>query len=62
MQVEELTRKSEFLEHELEKVTRQLQEATSTAGEESAKCKAAKEVIRSLTAQVKYFFIQLSCS
>ncbi|CAA6658771.1 unnamed protein product [Spirodela intermedia] len=53
LQVEELTRKSEFLEHELEKVTRQLQEATSTAGEESAKCMAAKEVIRSLTAQLK---------
>ena len=53
MQVEDLTRKSEFLESELEKVTMQLQEATSTAREESAKCKAAIEVINSLTAQVK---------
>ncbi|XP_078429611.1 PH, RCC1 and FYVE domains-containing protein 1-like isoform X2 [Wolffia australiana] len=51
LQVEELTRKSEFLENELEKVTKQLHEATSTAREESARCKAAKEVIRSLTTQ-----------
>ena len=38
---------------ELERTTKQLKEAISIAGEETAKCKAAKEVIKSLTAQVK---------
>ncbi|XP_008808052.2 PH, RCC1 and FYVE domains-containing protein 1 [Phoenix dactylifera] len=53
LQVEELTRKSELLEAELEKTMRQLREATTVAGEETTKCKAAKEVIKSLTAQLK---------
>ncbi|KAJ6830331.1 uncharacterized protein M6B38_353840 [Iris pallida] len=53
LQVEELTRKSQFLEAELEKTSRQLKEATSLAGEESEKCKAAEDAIKSLTAQLK---------
>ncbi|XP_062231351.1 PH, RCC1 and FYVE domains-containing protein 1-like isoform X2 [Phragmites australis] len=52
-QVESLTRKSQLLEVELERTTKQLKEAISIAGEETAKCKAAKEVIKSLTAQLK---------
>ncbi|XP_051218419.2 PH, RCC1 and FYVE domains-containing protein 1 [Lolium perenne] len=52
-QVENLTRKSHLLEVELERTTKQLKEAISIAGEETAKCKAAKEVIKSLTAQLK---------
>ncbi|XP_072953082.1 PH, RCC1 and FYVE domains-containing protein 1-like isoform X1 [Typha angustifolia] len=53
LQVEQLTRKSELLEEELGRTSEQLREATSKAGEETAKCKAAKEVIKSLTAQLK---------
>ncbi|KAJ4974536.1 hypothetical protein NE237_007710 [Protea cynaroides] len=52
-QVEELTCKSQLLEAELERTSRQLKEATAIAGDETAKCKAAKEVIKSLTAQLK---------
>ncbi|KAI5002065.1 hypothetical protein ZWY2020_026715 [Hordeum vulgare] len=44
---------SHLLEVELERTTKQLKEAISIAGEETAKCKAAKEVIKSLTAQLK---------
>ncbi|KAL0371064.1 UNVERIFIED_CONTAM: PH, RCC1 and FYVE domains-containing protein 1 [Sesamum angustifolium] len=50
-QVENLTRKSQLQELELERTTKQLKEAIAIAGEETAKCKAAKEVIKSLTAQ-----------
>ncbi|KAL5222174.1 hypothetical protein ABZP36_026887 [Zizania latifolia] len=52
-QVENLTRKSHHLEVELERTTKQLKEAIVISGEETAKCKAAKEVIKSLTAQLK---------
>ncbi|KAK9682228.1 hypothetical protein RND81_10G059700 [Saponaria officinalis] len=52
-QVGELTRKTQFQEVELEKTSKQLKEAIAIAGEETAKCKAAKEVIKSLTAQLK---------
>ncbi|GAU12585.1 hypothetical protein TSUD_131950 [Trifolium subterraneum] len=51
-QVENLTRKSQLQEDELEKTTKQLKEAIAIASEETAKCKAAKEVIKSLTAQL----------
>ena len=54
--MENLTRKSHLLEVELERTTKQLKEAISIAGEETAKCKAAKEVIKSLTAQVRLLF------
>lgn len=53
LQVEELTHKSQLLEAELEKTSRELKEAMSTAEEEAAKSKAAKEVIKSLTVQLK---------
>uniref|UniRef100_A0A2K1Z490 FYVE-type domain-containing protein n=1 Tax=Populus trichocarpa TaxID=3694 RepID=A0A2K1Z490_POPTR len=52
-QMESLTRKAQLQEVELERTTMQLKEAIAIAGEETAKCKAAKEVIKSLTAQLK---------
>ncbi|KAF4371973.1 hypothetical protein CsatB_028667 [Cannabis sativa] len=52
-QVESLTRKAQLQEVELERTTKLLKEARESAGEEAAKCKAAKEVIKSLTAQLK---------
>ncbi|PHT68625.1 hypothetical protein T459_28112 [Capsicum annuum] len=52
-QVENLTRKAQLQEIELERATKQLKEAMTIAGEETAKCKAAKEVIKSLTSQLK---------
>ncbi|KAJ6831907.1 uncharacterized protein M6B38_343410 [Iris pallida] len=52
-QVENLTRKAQLQEVELERTTKQLKEAIAVAGEEASKCKAAKEVIRSLTGQLK---------
>ncbi|KAL2322402.1 hypothetical protein Fmac_026781 [Flemingia macrophylla] len=52
-QVENLTRKAQLQEVELERTTKQLKEAIAIANEETAKCKAAKEVIKSLTAQLK---------
>ncbi|KAI4386225.1 hypothetical protein MLD38_004175 [Melastoma candidum] len=52
-QVETLTRKTQLQEEELQRTTKQLKEAIAIAGEEAAKCKAAKEVIKSLTAQLK---------
>lgn len=52
-QVENLTRRCQLQDAELKHSAKQLQEAISIAGEESAKCKAAKDVIKSLTAQLK---------
>ncbi|KAJ6811289.1 uncharacterized protein M6B38_155615 [Iris pallida] len=52
-QVENLTRKAQLQKVELERTTKQLKEAIAVAGEETAKCKAAKEVIKSLTEQLK---------
>ncbi|XP_057789960.1 PH, RCC1 and FYVE domains-containing protein 1-like isoform X2 [Salvia miltiorrhiza] len=52
-QVENLTHKAQHQEVELETSTKQLKEAIAIAGEETAKCKAAKEVIKSLTTQLK---------
>lgn len=52
-QVKELTRKSELLEAELDRTNNQLREARTTAHVETLKCKAAKEVISSLTTQIK---------
>lgn len=54
LQVDDLTRKTRVQEIELERTTQQLKEAVKIVGEESAKCKAAKEVIKSLTAQVGF--------
>ncbi|CAN6567135.1 unnamed protein product [Malus baccata var. baccata] len=50
-QVEDLTRKAQLREIEMEKTGQQLKEALKVAGEETVKCKAAKEVIKPLTAQ-----------
>ncbi|XP_021683936.2 PH, RCC1 and FYVE domains-containing protein 1 isoform X2 [Hevea brasiliensis] len=50
-QVEELTRQAQVQEDELERTAKQLKEAIEVAEEETSKCKAAKEVIKSLTAQ-----------
>ena len=47
-----MTWKAQLQEVELERTTKQLKEAITIASEETAKCKAAKEVIKSLTAQV----------
>ncbi|XP_022973773.1 PH, RCC1 and FYVE domains-containing protein 1-like [Cucurbita maxima] len=52
-QVENLTRKAQLQEVELERTSKQLKEAISIASEEAARCNAAKEVIKSLTAQLK---------
>ncbi|KAG6479612.1 hypothetical protein ZIOFF_063080 [Zingiber officinale] len=52
-QVENLRQQCELQEHELQKLVKKAQEAMTMAAEESAKSKAAKEVIKSLTAQLK---------
>ncbi|GFQ02894.1 ultraviolet-b receptor uvr8 [Phtheirospermum japonicum] len=52
-EVDNLTSKARLQELELERTTKQLKEAIAIAGEETAKCKAAKEVIKSLTSQLK---------
>ncbi|XP_044510987.1 PH, RCC1 and FYVE domains-containing protein 1-like isoform X2 [Mangifera indica] len=52
-QVESLRQRCELQELELQKSTKKAQEAAAVAAEESAKAKAAKEVIKSLTAQLK---------
>ncbi|KAG2279925.1 hypothetical protein Bca52824_051145 [Brassica carinata] len=52
-QVENLTRKAQVQEVELERTTKQLEEALAIASEETARSKAAKDVIKSLTAQLK---------
>ena len=54
LQVENLTRKAQLQEVELERTTKQLKEAIAIAEEETAKSKAAKEVIKTLTAQVRF--------
>ncbi|XP_059429580.1 uncharacterized protein LOC132163344 [Corylus avellana] len=50
--VENLTCKAQLQEVELERTTKQLKEAIAIAEEETTKCKAAEEVIKSLTAQL----------
>ncbi|OWM75950.1 hypothetical protein CDL15_Pgr009595 [Punica granatum] len=52
-QVEDLASKSHHLQSELDKTTRKLKEVTAIASDEAQKCKTAKEVIKSLTAQLK---------
>ncbi|XP_044475610.1 PH, RCC1 and FYVE domains-containing protein 1-like [Mangifera indica] len=52
-QVESLRQRCELQELELQKSTKKAQEAVAVAAEESSKAKAAKEVIKSLTAQLK---------
>ncbi|XP_059631620.1 PH, RCC1 and FYVE domains-containing protein 1-like [Cornus florida] len=52
-QVENLRHRCEIQELEIKKSTNKAQEAMALAAEESGKSKAAKEVIKSLTAQLK---------
>ncbi|KAE8685706.1 Regulator of chromosome condensation (RCC1) family with FYVE zinc finger domain isoform 3 [Hibiscus syriacus] len=51
--VETLRKRCELQELELQKSTKETQEAMTLAAEESAKSRAAEEVIKSLTAQLK---------
>ncbi|KAL7128266.1 hypothetical protein ABFS83_14G304800 [Erythranthe nasuta] len=53
LQVESLINRCELQELELQSSAKKTEEAIALAAEESAKCTAAKEVIKSLTAQVK---------
>lgn len=57
MQLEDLSRKSQFLEVELKRTSRKLKDTALIAQEEAEKNKAAQEVIRSLTAQVRDIII-----
>ena len=57
--MEDLTSKSQHLEAELERTSKQLKEVTAIAEDEAEKCKSAKEVIKSLTAQVRYLYVQV---
>lgn len=50
--VESLRQRCDLQELELQNSSKKVQEAMALAAEESAKSKAAKEVIKSLTAQV----------
>ncbi|XP_024029392.1 PH, RCC1 and FYVE domains-containing protein 1 [Morus notabilis] len=52
-QIESLRQRCELQEMELQKSTKKAQEAMALAAEEAVKSKAAKEVIKSLTAQLK---------
>lgn len=50
--MEDLTLKSRSLQNELDKTRKQLKEVSEVAEDEALKCKSAKEVIKTLTAQV----------
>ncbi|CAN6675949.1 unnamed protein product [Malus baccata var. baccata] len=52
-QVEDLTLKSQHLEAELQRTSKKLKEVSAIAADEAEKRKSAKEVIKSLTAQLK---------
>ncbi|KAF9682733.1 hypothetical protein SADUNF_Sadunf05G0139300 [Salix dunnii] len=52
-QVDSLRKRCEFQELELHRSSKKVQEAMAVSAEESAKSKAAKDVIKSLTAQLK---------
>ncbi|KAK9073107.1 hypothetical protein SSX86_007430 [Deinandra increscens subsp. villosa] len=53
VQVDNLRNQRDIKESELQKSRKKTQEAMALAAEESAKCKAAKDVIRTLMAQLK---------
>lgn len=57
--MESLRQRCEFQELELQKSAKRAQEAMTIAAEESAKSRAAKEVIKSLTAQVILWFLYM---
>lgn len=52
MQVESLSRQLQNQEKDMQRSAQQLQNAIAMATDEAAKSRAAKEVIKSLTAQV----------
>lgn len=52
-EVETVTQRCQTQEAELQHAAKEIQEWTLLAGEEAAKCRAAKEVIKSLTGQLK---------
>ena len=52
-QVESLSCKAKIQEAKLESISKQLNEAVTIAGVDSSKCEVVKEVIKSLTAQVR---------
>ncbi|RXH69904.1 hypothetical protein DVH24_007160 [Malus domestica] len=52
-QVEDLTLKSQHLEAELQRTSKKLKEVSAIAADEAEKRKSAKEVMKSLTAQLK---------
>ncbi|KAM7252952.1 hypothetical protein ACFE04_025570 [Oxalis oulophora] len=52
-QIESLRQRCELQEMEIQKASKKVQDAMAVAAEESAKSKAAKDVIKSLTAQLK---------
>ncbi|KAL9258562.1 PH, RCC1 and FYVE domains-containing protein [Drosera capensis] len=58
-QVESLARRCELKESELQQSKKKAEEAMGLAAEESAKTKAAKEVIKSLTAQLFGSFVAM---
>lgn len=57
--MESLRQRCELQELELQKSAKKVQETMALAAEESAKSKAAKEVIKALTSQVIFWFIYL---
>lgn len=54
--MESLRQRCELQELELQKSAKKVQETMALAAEESAKSKAAKEVIKALTSQVIFWF------
>ena len=60
--MESLRQQCELQESELQKSAKKIQEAMVLATEESAKSKAAKEVIKSLTAQVIFWIVYFPSS
>lgn len=59
MQVEDLTRKSQLLEAEVDKISQQLKDTAAAVKEEAEKNEAAQEIIRSLTARVRYTILSI---
>ncbi|XP_068326461.1 PH, RCC1 and FYVE domains-containing protein 1-like [Pyrus communis] len=58
-QVEDLTLKSQHLEAELQRTSKKLKEVSTIAADEAEKRKSAKEVIKSLTAQLKEMSVRM---
>lgn len=57
--MESLARQLQNHEKDVHRSAQQLQNAIAMATEEAAKCRAAKEVIKSLTAQVSFFVLTM---